>query len=157
MRFFGFILLIFLFIIPISFAVPGPISVLDLSYEEGEIVLHERVEGFGYYPDRKAESGDATVEVMADGVVLYSTSFVPPFVEFLDGTSGDVSLGGVLVVDSFALVVPSFAGEDAIIIAGKGYTRSYDVGEKGSILLPLLLILAIVTILIILMIRISRR
>jgi len=150
--------LILLILVPTALATtPGPLSVLDLSYEDGEVVLRDKVDGFGYYPDRKTEFGDATVEIKSEGQVLYSTSFVPPFVEYAHAQTEHTDFGGVLDVDSFVLVVPSFAHEDEIVVSGRGYSHAYDVSEGGSILLPLLLILSLITILIVLMFRISRR
>ncbi len=150
-------IVLFVLLSSMVLASPGPLHVLDMGYEDGQVVVYGSYDSFGYYPDRLVEEGDVRLEIVGEGGVLYTTTIDPPRVEFTEANVGGELEGGPIDAEEFALVVPSFAQEEQIVITGRAYSRSYDIGSSGNIWLPLLLVILSIGILITLLIRMTRK
>ena len=87
------------------------IMVLNLNYKEGQISIIDKVEKYGYYPDRKLQpdAGYRAEIVSVDDEPLYSFNFEIPLEHYTDIEVENKTQGGLIIVDEidFALILPS--------------------------------------------------
>lgn len=92
-------------------AAAGPIIVLKLHYDKGNVTLVDSVVKYGFAPDRKIqpETGYRLEALSETGAVLQSFVFPEPNVFIAEGTNeqGELS-GGPVVLEQvdFALILP---------------------------------------------------
>ncbi|MBT3303728.1 hypothetical protein HN592_05030 [Candidatus Woesearchaeota archaeon] len=139
-----------LLLIPLVYAEPTSINVLNLEYNNEDINILEKFSTIGYYPDRniQPEKGYLLKIMSQENTILYSFRFLPPTTEYLDGFDGTYNLGRSEISNklNFSLIIPSFENEKEILIVKEGEQMSYDLTEsnKGKIMLGGLLILIII-------------
>jgi len=151
-------ILIILLLLPTVAAAPTTINILNIEVNDGELEIVDRIKTIGYHPSYKSQPTDGyTLRTTGDGRNLFTVKFNLP-VEYLDGHEGDVNvggvqgitsfaifneresdanLGGVQGVTSFAMTIPSFQQEEKIEIFDKENKRvdQYSLKEEGNTLL----------------------
>ena len=107
--------------IPLVFAQPTSINVLNLEYNNEDIKILEKFSMLGYYPDRQIQPSEGYLLkiIGVNDEILYSVRFMPPTNEYLDGWDGTYNLGEIYsrTKFNFSLVVPSFSNERQIVIS----------------------------------------
>ena len=141
-------LLLLLLLIPIVYAEPASINILNLEYNDEDINILERFSTIGYYPDRNIQpnTGYLLKIISQENTILYSFRFLPPTTEYLDGFDGTYNLGRSEIRSkfNFSLIVPSFENEKEIMIAKEGEKMSYDLSKTNKSTLILWGLLALI-------------
>jgi hypothetical protein len=106
------IILLLMLLLFVQIAYADRVMIVNLHYEKGKLSVVDKVEKFGYYPDRKIQpdSGHRAEIVSADDAVLYDFVFDVPLEHFTDIQMDASEIqGGLVRVDSidFALILPS--------------------------------------------------
>ncbi len=105
-----FILIIMLLLFA-QFACAEKITILNLHYEKGDVSVLDKIDTYGYYPDRKIQPdiGYKAEVVSTDDAVLYSFKFEVPLEHYTDIHLDNKTQGGLVIVDEtdFALIIPS--------------------------------------------------
>jgi hypothetical protein len=94
------------------------VVILNLHYKEGKISVIDKVEKYGYYPDRKLQpdTGYRAEIISVEDDVLYSFRFEVPMEHYTDIQIENKTQGGMVLVDEtdFAMIVPSLPNAKAI-------------------------------------------
>jgi len=103
------IMLIILLFIPVVYA--DRIIILNLHYDNGDVSVLDKIETYGYHPDRKIQPnvGYKAEIISENGAILDSFKFKAPLEHYTDIQEDGVLHGGMVVVNKtdFALIVPS--------------------------------------------------
>ena len=105
------LVVLFLLLSTLASAAAGPVIILKLHYDRGNITLADQVVKYGFAPDRKVqpETGYTLDALTKKGAVLQSFTFQEPNVFIAEGTNEQGELAGgpvVLEQTDFALVLP---------------------------------------------------
>lgn len=88
------------------------IFVVDFNYNQGDIIVNDKLVKYGHYPDRKIQPTEGhIVEIISDtDELLYSFKFEVPLKIWVDSSDENKLSGGYIILDNvdFALVMPYF-------------------------------------------------
>ncbi len=143
-------LILLLLLIPLVYAEPTSINVINLEYNNENINILEKFNTIGYYPDRniQPEEGYLLKIISQENTVLYSFTFLPPTKEYLDGFDGTYNLGRSEIKNkfNFSLIIPSFENEKEIVITKENEQMSFDLNKTKNtktIILGLIILLIV--------------
>ncbi len=122
------------------FGVGAKVMILELNYDDGQILLLNNTIKYGFFPDRRYEPdyGYKAEMISLDGFNLYTFRFKAPNEIFVDGTdeTGEISGGKVILPNvNFALTVPYYEdiGQISIYSPGDEKIASFVIAEKSMI------------------------
>ena len=140
------------------------ILILNLHYDKGKVSVIDKIDTYGYAPDRKLQPdvGYRAEIVDADDNILYSFKFEVPLEHYTDIQQDGKLQGGMVLVDEtdFALIVPSLAEAKQVNFYNERdqevLSVDVTVEEGPSIIIPIIIGLVIL-ILILVFIIVKKR
>ena len=106
------LILIIMLLLFAQVAYAEKIIILNLRYEKGAVAVIDKIDTYGYYPDRKIqpEVGYKAEIISVDDDIIYSFRFEVPLEHYTDIHIDGKTQGGLILVDEtdFALILPSF-------------------------------------------------
>ncbi|MBW2984680.1 hypothetical protein KY361_06170 [Candidatus Woesearchaeota archaeon] len=150
------LILIIMLLLFAQFACADKITILNLHYDRGEVSVIDKIDTYGYYPDRKIQPdiGYKAEVVSVDDAVLYSFKFEVPLEHYTDIHLDNRTQGGLVIVNEtdFALIIPSLPTAKEVNFYNEKNVKVLTVGlieEKLIPTMPIIIGLAIIFVIII--------
>ena len=121
------------------------IIILNLHYENGKVSVIDKIDTYGFYPDRKIQPdvGYKAEIISVDDDIIYSFRFEVPLEHYTDIHMDGKTQGGLVRVDKtdFALILPSLPDAKQINIYNEKEENVLEVDliERRFDLIPIAL------------------
>lgn len=149
------IILMVMLLLFAQFVYAEKITILNLHYAKGEVSVLDKIDTYGYYPDRKIQPdiGYKAEVVSEEDAILYSFKFEVPLEHYTDIHLDNKTQGGLVIVDDtdFALIIPSlptakeinFYNEKNVKVLSVGLVEEKEV-PRTPIMLGLVALIVII-------------